>query len=397
MEIPLIHQLTETAIRAPLWSSLVIVVAALLASGALHWLARSLQASRFPWQHRLRARLGVAPGKRIGELGWLVVSADLLLLPLAVYLLLHVWGLHEAGQRFLRTLFSSGFVVGGARIVVGKLLFGVLLFVVLFTFTRWLKRKLEFDWLVRAGVEPATRDAAATLFGYVSFIIAALIGLTFGGVDLSKLAIVAGALSVGIGFGLQNIVSNFVSGLILLFERPIRSGDYINVGGSAGTVRRMRIRATEIETPDHETLIVPNSILLSSQVRNRDLRIRYGQVSVSIGVAYGSDLARVQQLLLAVAAAHPGVIDADQVAGMSGPAVRFTDFGASSLDFELTAQILEAPEKDAIASDLRFAIDAEFRKAGIEIPFPQRDLNLRTIPEALVARPPPANQGAVQS
>jgi small-conductance mechanosensitive channel len=252
---------------------------------------------------------------------------------------------------------------------------------VLFTFTRWLKHKLERDWLVRAHVEPSTREAAATLFGYATFVIAALAGMSFAGVDFGKLAIVAGALSVGIGFGLQNIVSNFVSGVILLFEQPIRTGDYVYLDGSEGTVRRMRIRATELETGDHETLIVPNSVLLSNQVRNRDLRTRYGRVVLTVKVAYGSDAGKVREILLAAAAAHPGVVAAGRIAGIAGPVVNFVDFGESALAFELQAQILEAGQKGTIASDLRFAIDAAFRRERIDMPFVQRDLHIRSLPD----------------
>src|SRR3546814_49905 len=205
--------LLESMMRAPLWSSLAIIAAAALTSFVLHVLARSLQIGRYAWQQRLRSWLGIEPGRRIGELSWLVVSIELLLWPCVLYLLLHVWGLHEAGEKLLRTLFSRGFTLGSTRIVIGKLLFGIVLFGVLFMFTRWLKRKLETDWLVRANVEPGTREAAATLFGYATFVIAAITGISFAGVDLGKLAIVDGALSVGIGFGLQNVVRHFVSGV----------------------------------------------------------------------------------------------------------------------------------------------------------------------------------------
>lgn len=376
--------LLDSMMRAPLWSSLAVIAAAALVSFVLHVLTRSLQVGRYAWQQRLRSWLGIEPGRRIGELSWLVVAMELLLWPCVLYLLLHLWGLHEAGEKLLRTLFSRGFTLGNTRIVVGKLLFGILLFGVLFTFTRWLKRKLETDWLVRASVEPGTREAAATLFGYATFVIAAITGISFAGVDLGKLAIVAGALSVGIGFGLQNVVSNFVSGVILLFERPIRSGDFISVSGIEGTVRRVRIRATELETPDRETLIVPNSVLLSSPVRNRNLRSRYGRVVLPISVAYGSDVERLSKILLDAADAHPGVVSAGQIAGLSAPVVRFVNFGESSLDFELQMQILEADQKGAVASDMRYAIDAAFRDAAIEMPFPQRDLNLRVVPEHLL-------------
>lgn len=376
--------LVDNAMRAPLWSSLMIVAAAALVSFTLHLLTRSLQVGRYRWQQRLRSWLGIEPGRRIGELSWLVVAIELLLWPCVLYLLLHVWGLHEAGEKLLRTLFSRGFTLGGTRIVIGKLLFGILLFGVLFTFTRWLKSKLETDWLVRVSVEPGTREAAATLFGYATFVIAAIAGISFAGVDLGKLAIVAGALSVGIGFGLQNVVSNFVSGVILLFEQPIRSGDFISVSGSEGTVRRVRIRATELETSDHETLIVPNSVLLSNPLRNRNLRSRRGRVVLPIRVAYGSDVERVSKILLDVADAHPGVVSAGQIAGLSAPVVRFVSFGENSLDFELQMQILEADQSGATASDLRFAIDAAFRREQIEMPYVQRDLRIRSLPEGFV-------------
>jgi small-conductance mechanosensitive channel len=216
----------------------------------------------------------------------------------------------------------------------------------------------------------------ATLFGYITFVIAVLVGLSYAGLDLSKLAIVAGALSVGIGFGLQNIVSNFVSGLILLFERPVRTGDFISVTGAEGVVRKMRIRATEIETGDRETIIVPNSNLLSNPVRNRNLRTRMSRVVLTVGVAYGTDPERVRVVLKEVAVKHPLV---------RGEAmVLFTNFGASSLDFELSASIADVDAKGQVASDLRFSISAAFRDAGIEMPFPQQDVYIRSVPEGML-------------
>lgn len=361
----------------PLPTSVMLVAGTLLLVIATHGLSRTLNVGRYRWQQRLRNWLGVAAGKRIGELSWLVVTVHLLAWPLLAYLLLHAWGLHDEGEHLARALYSHGVVIGGVRVVLGKLLIGIVLFAVLYTATRWLKRKLEFQWLVSANVEPSTRDAVATVFGQVTFVIAAVIGLSYAGLDLSKLAIVAGALSVGIGFGLQNIVNNFVSGLILLFERPVRTGDYIYVGATEGIVRKMRIRATEIETGDRDTVIVPNSVLLSSHLRNRNLRSRQGRVTLTIGVAYDSDPRRVCELLLEIANAHPGVIRAGQIAGLPGPGVSLTSFGSSTLDFELQAQILSADAKGGIASDLRFSILETFRREGIELPFPQQDVRLR--------------------
>lgn len=366
----------------PVASTLAILAVAIALVALAHFLVRSLNEGRYAWERSLRERLGVAEGKPIGELRWLLITLHFFLWQFVVYLLLYVWGLHDASERFLHALFSSGVSIGGANIVVGKFIAGLMVFIVLFTFTRWLRRKLEQDWLVRAGVEFSTRDTMATLFGYITFVIAALVGVSYAGLDLSKLAIVAGALSVGIGFGLQNIVSNFVSGLILLFERPVRTGDYISVSGAEGVVRKMRIRATEIETSDRETIIMPNSNLLSNPVKNRKLRTRQGRAVLQVGVSYGSDPEQVRDLLLKIAAGHKRTLKSP------GPSVTFTNFGASSLDFELVVPVDDADAKGRVASDLRFAIVKAFREADIEMPFPQQDVYLRAVPDGLLASPP---------
>jgi potassium-dependent mechanosensitive channel len=362
-------------------SGLVLVLAALLVM-LMHRLVGGLNRGRHPWQRRLRDRLGIAPGKPIGELRWLLAALHLVVWPLVAWALLHIWGLHERGQSLTAVLFTGGFRVGSVNVVPGKLLLGLIYFLVLLTFTRWVKRKIESEWLPRTGVELSTRESIATVFGYITFILAAVIGLSVAGFDFTKLAIIAGALSLGIGFGLQNIVNNFVSGLIILFERPLRLGDYVVIGQTQGFVRRIRIRATEIETWDRETVIVPNSDLLSNHLRNLNLRDRFGRVVVAVGVAYGSDTEKVQQALLDAARAHPLVLQEDEVAGISGPSVVFANFGASSLDFELRAYVRDSEKRTRTASDLRFAIDAAFRTAGIEIPFPQQDVWVRGLPQA---------------
>jgi potassium-dependent mechanosensitive channel len=376
----------ETALGSllanPLQSSgLVLVLAALLVM-LMHRLVAGLNSGRHAWQQRLRERLGVIPGKPIGELRWLLVALHLVLWPLVAWALLHMWGLHERGQSLTALLFTGGLRIGSVSVVPGKLLLGLIYFLVLLTFTRWLRRKIERDWLPHTGVENSTRESIATVFGYFTFVLAIVVGLSSAGFDFTKLAIVAGALSLGIGFGLQNIVNNFVSGLIILFERPLRLGDYVVVGQTQGFVRRIRIRATEIETWDRETVIVPNSDLLSNHLRNLNLRDRFGRVVVAVGVAYGSDTEKVKQVLLAAARAHPMVLQEDEVFGISGPSVVFANFGASSLDFELRAYVRDSEKRTRTASDLRFAIDAAFRDAGIEIPFPQQDVWVRGLPQA---------------
>ncbi|MEJ2686549.1 MAG: mechanosensitive ion channel [Gammaproteobacteria bacterium] len=203
------------------------------------------------------------------------------------------------------------------------------------------------------------------------------------GLEYKNLAIIAGALSVGIGFGLQNIVNNFVSGLILLFERPIRTGDWIVVGSTEGYVKRIRIRSTQIQTFDRADVIVPNSELISTQVTNWMLYDLRGRVRVPVGVAYGSDTALVKQLLLEAGGAHPQVITDGSA---PEPVVLFLEFGDSSLNFELRIYIREIDMRLAVVSDLNFAIDAAFREHGVEIPFPQRDVHVRDWPAP--PRPP---------
>ncbi|MEO1574996.1 MAG: mechanosensitive ion channel domain-containing protein, partial [Pseudomonadota bacterium] len=213
-----------------------------------------------------------------------------------------------------------------------------------------------------------------TLGGYVGFVVAIILGLALSGVNLRGFAIVLGALGVGIGFGLQNIVNNFVSGLILLFERPIKSGDFVSVGDVEGIVKRIRIRSTEIESLDRRNIIVPNSELIATQVTNWVLHDPFGRLTLNIGVAYGSDTERVRDLLESVATEHPEVITKGPA---PPPRALFMGFGDSALDFELRVWIRNIEKRFGVTSDLNFAIDRAFRDHAIEIPFPQRDLHLR--------------------
>jgi small-conductance mechanosensitive channel len=211
--------------------------------------------------------------------------------------------------------------------------------------------------------------------------LAVLFALSLAGIEFSNLAIVAGALSVGIGFGLQNVVNNFVSGLILLFERPVRTGDWIVVGTTQGTVKRISIRSTTVQTFDRADVIVPNSELISGQVTNWTLDTPWGRVCVPVGVAYGSDTAKVKEILLNIGKTHPLVVQNNPY--WPDPIVLFLAFGASSLDFELRVIVRNISEKMQVISDLNFAIDQAFRDNGIEIPFPQQDVYLKQVPEGL--------------
>jgi len=212
--------------------------------------------------------------------------------------------------------------------------------------------------------------AVSRILEYGVYITGFLLGLENLGVSLTALAAVGAVLSVGIGFGLQNIAQNFISGIILLVERPVQHGDVVDVGGTVGAVEEIGMRATRVVTLDRVSILVPNSKLVTEEVRNFHVPNSVNRLRVGVGVAYGSDVELVRRVLVEAGEAHPDVLDDP------APRVFFQSFGDSSLDFELMVFLDNALLRLVVASDLRFAIDAAFRRNGVTIPFPQRDLHL---------------------
>jgi small-conductance mechanosensitive channel len=330
----------------------------------------------------------VAEGKPIPELKWLTLSYQFVLWPFIGFLLLHVWGLHDLGDSVSEILTGGGFKLGTVNIVPAHLLMGLLWFVLLITFSRWLKKKLEQDWLPLAHLEASVRVSIATLFGYITFVMALMIGLSVAGVDLSKLAIVAGALSVGIGFGLQNIFNNFVSGLILLFERPVRLGDYIKTGGVEGFVRRIRIRSTELETWDRSSIIVPNSELLSKVVENTSYHDSIGRLILPVQVTYDSDPTTVKALLLKATEGEKDLFGDNEKFGISGPWVVFKDFEGNVLRFELRGYVRDMHGKSGVASRIRYRIFELFKAEGVTMVSGQQDIFIKNLPAPPAATAP---------
>ncbi|HUI05447.1 MAG TPA: mechanosensitive ion channel domain-containing protein [Verrucomicrobiae bacterium] len=246
----------------------------------------------------------------------------------------------------------------------------VLLVVVLVS--RVVRRLLHRRVLVHTKLDPGLQYAVARIISYVVLVLGLLIGLETLGINLNSLTVLAGALGVGIGFGLQNIVSNFVSGLILLTERPIEIGHRVDVGGTVGDIVRIGGRSTTIVTNDNITIIVPNSEFISGRVTNWSIGDPKVRFRVPVGVSYGSDPRLVEKLLLEAAAANPHVlID-------PAPTVRFVEFGDSSLNFELRVWSIDMVTRPgALRSELNFTISDKFKEHGIEIPFPQRDVHVR--------------------
>ncbi|MCW9015132.1 MAG: mechanosensitive ion channel [Gammaproteobacteria bacterium] len=360
------------------------VLGSLLAFGLMLFTARlfhelydSLDTGTSHWAFKARNVLGIQHDESVPGLSAFRLITTLILWLLFAYVLLMVWDVSETIILDIHTKLTQGFEVGSLLIIPSKLAGAIVTTMLIIVFGGWIRKRLELSWLNKSRMERGTKEAVVTISGYVIVASAFIIGLGVAGFDFGSLAIIAGALSVGIGFGLQNVVNNFISGLILLFERPVKTGDWIIVGGTEGYVKRIRIRSTQIETFDRADVIVPNSELISAQVTNWMLRNQSGRIRVPVGVAYGSDTGLVKKILEDIASEHPKVI----TSGVSPvPKVLFIGFGESSLDFELRCHIMNIDERMMVASDINFAIDAAFREHNIEIPFPQRDVYVRELP-----------------
>jgi potassium-dependent mechanosensitive channel len=263
-----------------------------------------------------------------------------------------------------------GFRIGDITISLSAILGALLVLLVGIVATRAVQRWLQTRFLPRTGIEPSLQLSVSTIIGYVGVIAALTFALAELGIDVQKIALIAGALSVGIGFGLQSIVSNFVSGLILLAERPIRVGDQISVKGEDGHVRRISVRATEIETFDRASVIIPNSALITDVVKNWTHANVLRRIVIKVGVAYDSDPEQVRDILMACATEHPLVLKTP------GPAVQLVAFGDDALQFEVYCVCADLASFGAVRSELHFEILKRFRAAGIVIPFPQREVRL---------------------
>jgi small-conductance mechanosensitive channel len=289
------------------------------------------------------------------------------------FYLMEVWGVFPSAGQAWRAFLDAGFTLGDKKISMYLVLLAVFTLYVSIQGSWVLGALLETEFFPPRSVDHGVRDSILKLLHYALTTVGFLLAISMLGFELKNFLVLAGALGIGIGFGLQHIVNNFVSGLLLLFERPVKVGDMIMIESEWCTVRKIGLRATTVETFDQSEIIVPNSDLISQKVTNWTLTSEQSRVVVKVGVAYGTNVKQVLEILTECANQHPKVLTEPP------PSPLFVQFGDSAMNFELRAWVEKASHRLQVKSDLLTAIDEMFHRQGVEIPFPQHDLHLRSI------------------
>lgn len=361
--------------------SRIVAIGLIAAMAILLRLAARELLERFFMRRRRQFGLSGDPGEggvRIAVF-WSGFVVDLLLLVPVAYAVMLLLGVPFTTITLWTTELLTGITIGGFTLSLSDLIAAIAVLAAGLFLTSLFRRWLNNQILPNTRLDVGARNSVAAGAGYLGVGIALVLAIATLGVDFSNLAIVAGALSVGIGFGLQNVVQNFAAGLLLLIERPIKVGDWIIVGGNEGTVKHISVRSTEIETFDRSSVIVPNSDLISLPVTNWTHKNRIARVIVPVRVAYGSDTTQVAEAL------HRCARENRHVIRQPAPTALFLGFGESCLEFELRCFIGDTDRYLDVRSDLHFAVDHAFREAGIVMPFPQRDVHLQGDPAAAPA------------
>ncbi|MGI9381261.1 MAG: mechanosensitive ion channel domain-containing protein [Methyloligellaceae bacterium] len=299
------------------------------------------------------------------------IGLDLLVLLIGIPLLLLQWGYEWSEVRSWISSAFFGFQIGAFNLSLQSVFLAIGTFIAGLMLTRTVRRMFERRTEYVFADDTGTQDSIAKILTYLGFALTILVALSFVGLGLSNLVLIAGALSIGIGFGLQSIVNNFVSGLILLTERPIKKGDWIILNEVEGFVEQIKVRSTEIRTFDRSSVIIPNADLITGRVTNWTYGNKTGRVVVDVGVAYDSDPERVFELLMEIARSQPKALRNPQ------PRCLFSDFADSALIFSLRVYIANVEDTFEVRTSVRNAIWKKFREEGIEIAFPQRDLHIK--------------------
>ncbi len=302
---------------------------------------------------------------------WAEFIIDPIIFGAAFLVIMPFWGVPvEKLLQIVKTAFE-GFNIGELRISLKGILLSIVVFFILMRLTKFIQKFIKQNLFPKSSQTRAQQHNTLTIINYLGVIIALSAAVAALGIDFQTIAVILGALSVGIGFGLRNVVSNFVSGLLLLVEKPIKVGDWIQIGQHEGFVKDLKFRSTELETFQQASVIIPNADLISQPVVNMTFADEKGRIEVPVSVAYHSDPRQVHDLLIDIAKQHPQTLDDPE------PFVVFMNFGESSLDFELRAFTNEVISKVIIASDIRFEIEKTLNEKGIEIPFPQRVVHFK--------------------
>ena len=295
------------------------------------------------------------------------------LLGLGTYSVINILGFeHEAAEFIHNVVQKPFFVLGSVNISVWVVIKVALILWVFGVTAHVIDGLLRRNVYERVGIDESTQYTISAAIKYLMLLVGVFVGLSALGVDLAALTVLAGTIGIGIGFGLQEIAKNFISGIVMLIERPVKVGDYIEVGGLPGRVRQINARSTVVDTFDNISVVVPNSEFMTQQVVNWSYSDKLTRIKLPVGVAYGSDTGLVRESLLEVAGEHPGVLKRPE------PYVWFEGFGESSLNFCLFVWTNEPHNRLSIKSDINFMIDNKFREKKITIPFPQRDLHLKS-------------------
>ncbi|GHC75450.1 mechanosensitive ion channel domain-containing protein [Limoniibacter endophyticus] len=269
------------------------------------------------------------------------------------------WGFHVGDLLAIGERLFTGVTVGSFTFSLTGVIWGIVVFILGYLFVRWFQGWIDQTVMARGKVDLGLRNSIRTIIGYVGLAVAGIIGVSAAGVDLSNLALIAGGLSLGIGFGLQNIVQNFVSGLILLAERPFKAGDWIVAGTVSGTVKKISVRATEIETFQRQTVILPNSQLINSEVGNWTHKNKMGRCDIKLTIAYTADPRKVYALLMDIVTAHPNILKNPE------PMVVFTNMTNMLMDFEVRFFMADITATIGVQNEIRFLIAETFAEERI--------------------------------